>query len=92
MLCWPVRTRRTPLALTATLLTLSSQLVLGRSSRIRSGLDAVSYEGFTGALSVTSTRRSAPSRAAVTLCTVAGAAVFCAAAQDNKSIKVPRCF
>lgn len=91
VLCWAVRTWRTPLACTVTLFVLLLQIVLGKSKRMRSGPTAVSTVGLTGALTVISMRRSAPCRDVVTFLTVRGVG-FCATAPDNKSNAIAKCF
>ena len=67
-------------------------VVLGKSSRIRSGWTAVAAEGLTGALSAISIRKLPSSRAVMTLSTLALLVLSCAAAQDNKSANVAICF
>jgi len=91
VLCWAVLTWRTPLAWTKTFLVLLLQIVFGKSNRMRSGFTAVSTEGLTGAVTVISIRTSDPCRDDFTVRTDMGVG-FCAAAQDNKSTTIPRCF
>jgi len=70
---------------------LSLQIVFGKSNRIRFGFTAVSTDGFTGALTVISIRKSVPCLEVVTFRTVNGVG-FCATAHENKSTTIPSCF
>jgi hypothetical protein len=67
--------------------------VFGSSSTSRSGFLAVTTTGFTGVLSITSTRTSSPSRTTFMSSTVAVPAILlCAAAQDTRRRSAPNCF
>jgi hypothetical protein len=91
VLCCAVLTCLTPLACTETLFVLLLQIVFGKSNRMRFGFTAVSTDGFTGALTVISIRRSDPCLDVVTFRTVNGVG-FCATAQEINSTTIPSCF
>ena len=92
VLCCAARTRCTPLLLTSIFSSFChadrvgkiDQDAVGMHRRIRESLDRRA-ERYLDAQIVLGC-------ATVTFCTVAGPAVFCAAAQDNKSIRVATCF